>query len=207
MGRSTGLEPATLGTTNRCSNQLSYDRHDPGEDSIWVLAGRGSPLREPRNSCKRSKCVMAIDNPHATLKKFGYPGTLLHQGEHWAVLVRPAQPTLGSLVLCALSEEKAYGDLTPEAFAEQGALVKRIERLLRNFSAAEKINYLMLMMVDPHVHYHVIPRYADEREFDGQTFPDSGWPGLPELGRNVPASETLIEILRKQWGRDAEIAH
>src|SRR3954464_5926444 len=27
MGRSTGLEPATLGTTNRCSNQLSYDRH------------------------------------------------------------------------------------------------------------------------------------------------------------------------------------
>ena len=27
MGRPTGLEPATLGTTNRCSNQLSYDRH------------------------------------------------------------------------------------------------------------------------------------------------------------------------------------
>src|SRR3990170_8902239 len=27
VGRSTGLEPATLGTTNRCSNQLSYDRH------------------------------------------------------------------------------------------------------------------------------------------------------------------------------------
>ena len=27
LGRSTGLEPATLGTTNRCSNQLSYDRH------------------------------------------------------------------------------------------------------------------------------------------------------------------------------------
>src|SRR3954468_18664557 len=26
VGRSTGLEPATLGTTNRCSNQLSYDR-------------------------------------------------------------------------------------------------------------------------------------------------------------------------------------
>ena len=27
MGRPTGLEPATPGTTNRCSNQLSYDRH------------------------------------------------------------------------------------------------------------------------------------------------------------------------------------
>lgn len=27
MGRTTGVEPATLGTTNQCSNQLSYVRH------------------------------------------------------------------------------------------------------------------------------------------------------------------------------------
>jgi hypothetical protein len=26
-GRSTGLEPATFGSTIQCSNQLSYDRH------------------------------------------------------------------------------------------------------------------------------------------------------------------------------------
>ena len=48
---------------------------------------------------------------HATLVKFGYPRTLVHQGQHWAVLVRPAQPTLGSLVLCALADKTAYGDL------------------------------------------------------------------------------------------------
>ena len=30
LGRSTGFEPATSGTTNRRSNQLSYDRHKPG---------------------------------------------------------------------------------------------------------------------------------------------------------------------------------
>ena len=47
MGRSTGLEPATLGTTNRCSNQLSYDRHDARlKDAV-------APLRGLAATCKR----------------------------------------------------------------------------------------------------------------------------------------------------------
>ena len=32
--------------------------------------------------------------------------------------------------------------------------------MLRGFVAYERINYLMLMMVDPDVHFHVIPRYT-----------------------------------------------
>ena len=32
MGRITGFEPATPGTTNQCSNQLSYIRHTGGAD-------------------------------------------------------------------------------------------------------------------------------------------------------------------------------
>src|SRR4029079_3949583 len=32
MGRSRGLEPPTPGTTNKCSNQLSYDRHGAGRE-------------------------------------------------------------------------------------------------------------------------------------------------------------------------------
>ena len=36
-----------------------------------------------------------------TIRKFGYPATLVREFEHWLVLARPAQPTLGSLVLAA----------------------------------------------------------------------------------------------------------
>lgn len=137
--------------------------------------------------------------PHATLVKFGYPHTLLYEGHHWAVLVRPAQPTLGSLVLCALADNTSYGALPTEAFAEQGFLIRRIERTLRPFSRYERINYLMLMMVDPHVHFHILPRYGDERHFEEQSFPDKGWPGLPELGSAQSATDTLIEALRLAW--------
>lgn len=39
----------------------------------------------------------------------------------------------------------------------------------------------MLMMVDPNVHFHVIPRYSTDRSWGGRNFADAGWPGPPRL--------------------------
>jgi diadenosine tetraphosphate (Ap4A) HIT family hydrolase len=120
-----------------------------------------------------------------TIEKFGYPATLLKEFEHWLVLLRPAQVTLGSVVLAAKSEATAYGDLPREAFAEQADAVAAIEEALASFSAYERINYLMLMMVDPNVHFHVIPRYSRPRSWNGIAFQDAGWPGAPRLDSAV----------------------
>ena len=116
-----------------------------------------------------------------TMRKFGYPETLIGDFGEWAVLVRPAQVTLGSLVLVATGEATAYGELSAAAFARQGEAVRVTEKALRSFCDFERINYLMLMMVDPHVHFHVIPRYSGIRTWNGQEFPDEGWPGPPQL--------------------------
>jgi diadenosine tetraphosphate (Ap4A) HIT family hydrolase len=116
-----------------------------------------------------------------TIKKFGFPATLLKEFEHWVVLLRPAQATLGSLVLAAKGEATAYSDLQREAFLEQAEVVAAIEKALDRFVRYERINYLMLMMVDPNVHFHVIPRYSEARSWDGIAFPDAGWPGPPRL--------------------------
>jgi diadenosine tetraphosphate (Ap4A) HIT family hydrolase len=130
-----------------------------------------------------------------TIEKFGYPANLIKEFEHWLVLVRPAQVTLGSLVLAAKGDAIAYGDLPPEAFAEQGEIIAAIERALRAFVQYEKINYLMLMMVDPHPHFHVIPRYSGTRSWNGAEFPDVGWPGPPQLGTAVALSSEQIAAL------------
>ena len=130
-----------------------------------------------------------------TIEKFGWPGSLVHEFEHWVVLVRPAQVTLGSLVLAAKSEVTAYGALPCEAFAEQRDAVAAIERALAAFTGFEKINYLMLMMVDPNVHFHVIPRYSGTRSWDGIDFADAGWPGPPQLGGAVALSPEQIQAM------------
>jgi len=120
-----------------------------------------------------------------TIVKFGYPATLVREFEHWLVLARPAQPTLGSLVLAAKSEATAFGDLPAAAHAGLKQAGAAIEAALTQAVGYAKLNYLMLMMVDPHVHFHVIPRYEGVREWNGREFVDVGWPKVPDLGHAV----------------------
>lgn len=119
---------------------------------------------------------------NATIERFGYPATLVREWDHWLVLLRPAQPTLGSLVLAAKSDAVAFGDLLPAAHAELAIATREIEAALTQVVGYQKLNYLMLMMVDPHVHFHVIPRYDGERTGGGLSIADAGWPGIPALG-------------------------
>jgi diadenosine tetraphosphate (Ap4A) HIT family hydrolase len=129
---------------------------------------------------------------NSTITKFGHPGTIVRVYDHWLVLLRPQQVTAGSLVLAAKSEATAYGMLPQEAFIEQGLVVAEIEAALGRMLAYERINYLMLMMVDPHVHFHVIPRYSGNRSLAGVDIADHGWPGPPDLTSAVGLDEAGI---------------
>ena len=132
---------------------------------------------------------------NATIEKFGWPATLIAEFDHWLVLLRPAQPTLGSLVLAAKSDATAFAGLPGEAHAELKRVTGAIEAALARFTGYARLNYLMLMMVDPHVHFHVIPRYEGAREWGGVAFPDAGWPALPQLGEAVKLEPAQREAL------------
>jgi diadenosine tetraphosphate (Ap4A) HIT family hydrolase len=130
-----------------------------------------------------------------TIEKFGYPATLIREFEHWLVLLRPAQVTLGSLVLAAKSDSRAFASLPRDAFAEQADVIAIVETALARFTDYERINYLMLMMVDPNVHFHVTPRYSKPRIWNGMEFADAGWPGPPQLDRTVKLDQEQLGML------------
>lgn len=142
---------------------------------------------------------------NATETKFGDPATRVAQTTRWTVLLRPKQPTLGSLVLVCREPVQAFSALSAEAFGELQGVVRRVEAMLRAEIAYERINYLMLMMVDPDVHFHVIPRYDGVREFAGVEYRDAGWPGVPALDTAVTpdtaARDALLARLRETWLR------
>lgn len=137
-----------------------------------------------------------------TITRFGYPETLIADYAHWVVLLRPAQPTLGSLVLAAKGDALAFAELPAAAFAEMAGVVSDVETALRARVRYDKINYLMLMMVDPNVHFHVIPRYDGVREANGLTVADKGWPKAPALNEAVDLSADQIAALSSWLKRD-----
>lgn len=142
-----------------------------------------------------------MTNP--TAKTFGYPDSLVAETASWLVLVRPAQPTLGSLVLVCKEPAQAFSQLSAEAFADLATAVRGVEQTLSQFVGYAHINYLMLMMVDHDVHFHVLPRYEGERSFEGIAVVDHGWPAAPKLSPAVdlepPVADALVQRLRALW--------
>jgi diadenosine tetraphosphate (Ap4A) HIT family hydrolase len=140
-----------------------------------------------------------------TIRKFGYPETLLAEYEHWVVLLRPKQVTAGSMVLACKGEARALGEVPPDAWAELARVAADLESAAREVVAHDRVNYLALMMVDPHVHFHVLPRYEGHRELGGAVFEDSAWPGPPDLRVTVELEPAALgEIgrqLREAWPR------
>ena len=98
----------------------------------------------------------------------------------------------GAIKRTAKGNATAYGELPTEAFTEQAVIVAELEQKLRETVNMSKINYLMLMMVDPHVHFHIFPRYRGTRSFAGLVLTDHGWPGPPDIKSAVELDSAAI---------------
>ncbi|MDO6639521.1 adenylyltransferase/cytidyltransferase family protein [Shewanella sp. 5_MG-2023] len=140
--------------------------------------------------------------PQVTLKKFDYPQSLIKSYQHWDLLLRPMQPTLGSMVLICKEGVHQYSAISKEAAAEQTVIIADIERVLKKRFDYSKINYLMLMMVDPAVHFHVIPRYESPVEFCDKVFEDRHWPNPPNLGDDLQLDTIYQQELLKTLKSD-----
>jgi diadenosine tetraphosphate (Ap4A) HIT family hydrolase len=113
---------------------------------------------------------------------------------HWTWSVRTTQPTLGATVLSLRRHAGSFAAVTSDEMADLATAVEIVERSTQRAFRHDKINYLMLMMVDPHVHFHVLPRYASTQRFADLDWQDRGWPAVPNLGADPCAPEVLSAI-------------
>jgi glycerol-3-phosphate cytidylyltransferase len=127
-----------------------------------------------------------------TLIKFAYPQSLIKEYKYWFLLMRKDQVTLGSMILICKEEKTSFHSISSEAMSELTSVTKEIELGINKVFGNQKINYLMLMMVDPEVHFHVIPRYDKDVTYNSQVFTDVFWPGPVNLAENKNETDSSM---------------
>lgn len=126
--------------------------------------------------------------------KFRVDELLLFRNDGWSVSVRPAACTLGA---CVISANRSHASLATIDAGEAAELVEAVawfERRARAAFGADKFNHLALMMVDRHLHFHALPRYASDRDFAGIAWRDAGWPKTPDLSVDQATGDALARI-------------
>jgi len=113
--------------------------------------------------------------------KFRVEELKVQENRSWTWSVRPGQPTLGAGILSLNRHAGKFSEVAAEEMSDLAELLGALEGAVRSAFDHRIMNYLMLMMVDHHVHYHVVPRYEGARSFAGREWVDNGWPALPVL--------------------------
>ena len=130
--------------------------------------------------------------------KFRVEELIIFENRSWSWSVRPGQPTLGAGVLSLNRHAGKLSEVSAEEMQNLVELVGALEGAIKSAFDHSIMNYLMLMMVDHHVHYHVIPRYAGTRTFGGKEWVDNGWPALPVIGDSQhPDEPGLLQLIQE----------
>jgi diadenosine tetraphosphate (Ap4A) HIT family hydrolase len=133
--------------------------------------------------------------------KFRVDELLIASTPAWSWSLRPAQATVGAGVLSLNRYAASFAEVSGAEMAELAVLVAQLERALKSVFDYDVINYLMLMMVDKHVHFHVIPRYQGVRQFAGLEWVDSAWPAVPALSVSQHSGqEGVLSAIREAVG-------
>lgn len=127
-------------------------------------------------------------------EKFRTNDLKIYETDYWIWSLRPGQCTVGASILSLKRYTERLSDITEKESTDYVNIIKVIENTLHEVFSYDKINYLMLMMVDAQTHYHVVPRYSKEIKFKGIKWVDKGWPALPILTANIYDDKVLFAI-------------
>lgn len=118
----------------------------------------------------------------------GDGGTLVHRGAQWRV-IRADEVHFPAFYRVVWSDHVAeFSDLLPSDRVACMAVVATVEQVLRTQLQPTKINLAALGNMVPHLHWHVVARFADDTHF-----PDPVW-----ASARRPADEAQLAALRQR---------
>ncbi|OFZ72300.1 MAG: HIT family hydrolase [Betaproteobacteria bacterium RBG_16_64_9] len=104
---------------------------------------------------------------------------------------------------CRVILERHMSEMTDLSAPERARLMEAVfaaEAVLREVLAPDKINLASLGNVVAHLHWHVIPRYRDDRHFPKAIWAQEAEPSRRPPGRGAPDADRLARALKRRLG-------
>ncbi|MFH1584506.1 MAG: HIT family protein [Patescibacteria group bacterium] len=117
--------------------------------------------------------------------------------QYWKAALNPDQRYLGRFLLMLKRHTEDLLDTTPQEREEFFDILERMKSALKQLFFPDKFNYFSFGNEIPHLHFHIIPRYAGPREFQGVIFQDQRWGKGPLPNEEyVPSLELRDELVK-----------
>jgi len=126
----------------------------------------------------------------------------LAEDDHWIVALNENQAMLGRVYLVLKRHETDVAALTAPEQSSLWKWIAAVKSALDATFAPDHYNYMFLMNVVGHAHFHIYPRYKTARTFAGVDFTDDQWGDHydPAAARRLDTSvqNALVTLVKKE---------
>ena len=127
-----------------------------------------------------------------------YEKFLIKEYNHWRVYLHENQTYLGRTYIWAKRENALdFFDMNKDEQNEYFKIGRELKKALQNLFNPDLYNYATLANVSPHLHTHIIPRYASPRKFNDIEFRDDRWgQNYAPYDKNFKLNESELESIK-----------
>lgn len=118
----------------------------------------------------------------------------IYEGNYWRIVLNPNQYYLGRSMIILKRHLEDPLEISENELMELISLTRMFVEVLKKLFQPDLFNYAILGNIVKHIHLHVIPRYRNERFFEGMKFVDENW------GKHYypyPQIEVKWEVIQK----------
>ncbi|MEK6860643.1 MAG: HIT family protein [Nanoarchaeota archaeon] len=124
--------------------------------------------------------------------------SLIYESKYWRITLAPDQGYLGRCYINLRRHIEKLSELKKEEWIDFAELVKIMESALKKAFCVVMFNWTCLMnnayqdeLPNPHVHWHLRPRYDHKVEFSGVIFEDKEFGKHYDRTRNLEVSDEI----------------
>lgn len=128
-----------------------------------------------------------------------YEQNKVKEYEYWTVYVHENQSYLGRCVIsCDRAEADDLANASKEELLEFLEIIRELKTAMREAFQTEWFNYSFLGNEWHHLHCHLVPRYRNEKIFEGITFRDELWGHNWKTDHNFQTSDEIREKIKQK---------